>query len=308
MTNLTTLPPTTQLAYERLREYVSAADAPNTLKAYQRDLEHFRQWGGTIPASPTLVADYLVAHAEQLTIATLKRRLVGIGRAHATYGLPNPVPTELVRLTMRGIAKRHGKPQRKMKPLVKEDVLRLLVCMGTDLRGLRNQALLLIAFAGGFRRSEVVALRIEHLAFQREGVVITLPRSKTDQTGQGRKVGIPYGRGSVCPVKSLTAWLEAANITEGVVFRQVAKGNRLSGSLSPQAMVELVKEWGRDAGLEVRDLAAHSLRAGMVTSAAQAGVPTHKIMAQTGHRSVEVMSGYIRDANLFSQNAAGGLF
>jgi len=248
------------------------------------------------------------AVASQLRCATLKRRLVGIGRAHETYGLPNPVPTELVRLTMRGIAKRHGKPQRKMKPLVKEDILRLLVCMNADLRGLRNQALLLIAFAGGFRRSEVVTLRVEDLAFQREGVVITLPRSKTDQTGQGRKVGIPYGRGSVCPVKALTVWLEAASITEGVVFRQVAKGNRLGGSLSPQAMVELVKEWGRDAGLEVRDLAAHSLRAGMVTSAAQAGVPTHKIMAQTGHRSVEVMSGYIRDADLFSQNAAGGLF
>jgi integrase len=307
MKDLTSLHPTDQLAYERLREYVRAADAPATLKAYQSDLEHFYQWGGTIPAQPALVADYLVAHAEALTIATLRRRLVAIGRAHTTHTLPNPVPAELVRLTMRGIAKRHGKPQRQMKPLLKEDILCLLACMDDTLRDKRDRALLLIGFAGGFRRSELVSITVSDLEYRREGVVITLTRSKTDQEGYGRKVGIPYGRGSVCPVKSLNDWLASACISEGRIFRQVAKGGKLGGNLSALAVRELVKERAIDAGLDAADFGAHSLRSGMVTSATQAGYASHKIMAQTGHTSLEVMSRYIRDADLFTNNA-GGLF
>lgn len=307
MTDLTTLSPHTQLAYERLREYVRAADAPNTLKAYQSDLAHFRAWGGTIPAQPALVADYLVAHAESLTIATLRRRLVAIGRAHTTYALPNPVPTELVRLTMKGIARKHGKPQHPMKPLLKEDILRILACMGDSLRDTRDKALLLIGFAGGFRRSELVGIAVADLEHRREGVVITLPRSKTDQAGVGRKVGIPYGRGTVCPVKALNLWLAVARITEGPVFRQVAKGGRLGGTLSDRAVADIVKDRAIQAGLDATDLAGHSLRSGMVTSATQAGFASHKIMAQTGHTSLETLHRYIRDADLFTNNA-GGLF
>jgi integrase len=293
---------------DRLRAYVQAADAANTRTAYANDLAHFTAWGGSLPSTPQEVAAYLSAHAESLALATLKRRLVGLSRAHAALNATNPTQHELVRLTLRGIARTHGKPARKLKPLVKEDILRLLMPMDRSLRGLRNQALLLITFAGGFRRSEVVVLRLENLTFQREGVVITLTRSKTDQEGKGRQVAIPFGRGSVCPVKALTTWLETANIREGLVFRQVAKGSKLGGALSPKAVRELVREWSSTAGLDASNLGAHSLRAGMVTSAAQAGVPTHKIMAQTGHRSVEVMQGYIRDSDIFNQNAAGGLF
>jgi site-specific recombinase XerC len=284
MTDLAHLSPATQLAYERLREYVRAADAPNTLKAYKADLAHFREWGGVVPAQPSLVADYLVAHAERLSMATLRRRLVAIGRAHTTYALPNPVPTELVRLTMRGIVRRHGKPQHPMKPLLKEDVLRILACMGDTLRDTRDRALLLVGFAGGFRRSELVGITMADLEYRREGVVVTLPRSKTDQEGQGRKVGIPYGRGSVCPVKSLQAWLGMTGITEGAVFQQVAKGGRLGGVLSARAVADIVKE-----------------------RATQAGFASHKIMAQTGHTSLEMLHRYIRDADLFTDNA-GGLF
>lgn len=307
MTDLVHLSPSTQLAYERLREYVRAADAPNTLKAYKSDLAHFREWGGMVPAQPSLVADYLVAHAERLSMATLRRRLVAIGRAHTTYALPNPVPTELVRLTMKGIARKHGKPQHPMKPLLKEDVLRILACMGDSLRDTRDRALLLVGFAGGFRRSELVGITMADFEYRREGVVVTLPRSKTDQEGQGRKVGIPYGRGSVCPVKALQAWVGMAGITEGPVFRQVAKGGRLGGALSARAVADIVKERAITAGLDATDLAAHSLRSGMVTSATQAGFASHKIMAQTGHTSLETLHRYIRDADLFTDNA-GGLF
>lgn len=307
MRDLTTLHPSDQLAYERLREYVQAADAPNTLRAYQSDLRHWKAWGGVFPAPATLVADYLVAHVESLTMATLRRRLIAIGRAHATHGLPNPVASELVRLTMKGIARRHGKPQRRMKPLLKEDVLRLLACMDDSLRDTRDRALLLIGFAGGFRRSELVGIMVADLEYRREGVVITLPRSKTDQEGHGRQVGIPYGRGTVCPVKSLMAWLERANIPEGRVFRQVAKGGRVGGNLSALAVREIVKERAEAAGLDATDFGAHSLRSGLVTSATQAGHATHKIMAQTGHSSVEMMNRYIQDADLFTNNA-GGLF
>lgn len=185
MSDLSRLPPSSQLAYERLREYVQAADAPNTLKAYQADLAHFRQWGGSIPAQPSLVADYLVAHAESLSMATLRRRLVAIGRAHSTYALPNPVPTELVRLTMKGIARRHGKPQHPMKPLLKEDILRMLACMGNGLRDRRDKALLLVGFAGGFRRSELMGITVADLEYRREGVVVTLPGTRTTKRGTG---------------------------------------------------------------------------------------------------------------------------
>ena len=296
-----------KLNADRLRQYVQNADAANTRNAYQADLLHFTQWGGNLPASPQVVAAYLSAHAESLALATLKRRVVAISRAHAALNYPNPTQHELVRLTLRGIARTHGQPQRQVRPLLREDVLAIHASLGSSLRDLRDKALLLTGFCGGFRRSELVALRVCDMALVREGLVITLPRSKTDQTGQGRKIGIPYGRGLVCPVKALLAWQEAAGITEGLLFRQVLKGSKVGGPLSAHAVAVIIKQHATAVGLPAAEFSGHSLRAGLATSAAQAGYATHKIRAQTGHRSDAMLARYIRDGDLFTNNA-GGLF
>jgi integrase len=175
-------------------------------------------------------------------------------------------------------------------------------------KGTRDRALLLIGFAGAFRRSELVALTVADIANAQQGLIITLLRSKTDQEGIGRKVAIPFARGAVCPVIALQKWLEVSSITEGPIFRAVNRHGVISDtSLDPQAVAWVVKERAKAAGLDPNKYSGHSLRAGLVTSAAQMGVSSWKIRAQTGHASDAMLSRYIRDANIFVDNAAGAI-
>lgn len=308
MTVLDLTNPAHQVLKERLQPYLEEATAASTRKAYRTDLRHFQEWGGTLPATPQLVADYLVAHAATLSPVTLKRRLVAIARAHNTLSLPNPTTHELVRLTMRGITRKHGRPQKQVKPLLKEDLLLIMTTLGDSPRDCRDRCLLLIGFCGAFRRSELVALNVEDLEFVREGVLITLRRSKTDQTGEGRKIGIPYARGRVCPVQALQEWLQQASITDGAIFRSMQKnGSVTCARLSDRSVANIIKERALAAGLDANDLSGHSLRAGLATSAAQVGIASHKIRAQTGHASDTMLARYVRDGELWTDNA-GGLF
>lgn len=300
--------PSDILLQERLQDYVRAATADSTRRAYKNDLSHFKDWGGTLPCSPQLLCDYLVSFATTLAVSTLQRRLAAISRAHNTLGYTNPVQSEMVRITMRGIRRKHGTAQRQVRPLVKEDILLMLTVMGSDLKDQRDTALLLIGFCGAFRRSELVGLNVEDLEYVREGLIITLRHSKTDQTGEGRKIAIPYGRGHICPVKSLQAWLQAAGIASGPVFRPVTKGNQVQPQrLSDRAVASIIKERAEAVGINHEGVSGHSLRAGLATSAAQHGIPTHKIRQQTGHASDAMLAKYIRDGDLFNGNA-GGLF
>jgi integrase len=297
-----------QLLREKLQPYIDEATAPATRRAYKNDLAHFRAWGGTLPASVEDVAGYLAHYGDRLAPATLQRRLAAISRAHDTLGLPNPVKTELVRLTLRGICRKRGTAQRQARPLVKEDILLILTGIGEGCKAVRDAALLLIGFAGAFRRSELVGLNVEDLEFVHQGVIIHLKRSKTDQEGQGRKVGIPYGRGHVCPVKALQTWLAEAGLTSGPLFRPITRHGKLADTrLTDQSVAQVVKTRAAHVGLRAEDLSGHSLRAGLATSAAQAGVPLHKIRAQTGHASDAMLQRYVRDGDLFN-NSAGGLF
>jgi integrase len=173
------------------------------------------------------------------------------------------------------------------------------------LRGQRNRALLLLGFAGAFRRSELVALDVEDLEFQRNGVVVTLRRSKTDQEGESRRIGVPYGSSELtCPVRALQGWLELGAIIEGPVFRAVDRHGNLGGQLGDHAVARLVKEHAVLVGLDPTRYAGHSLRAGLATSAADGGASDRAIMRQTGHRSAAMVNRYVREGRLFRDNAA----
>ena len=288
--------------------YVRAAISENTRRAYAFDLRHFAEWGGHIPASDSLIARYLAEHAGTLATSTLARRLAAISKAHVTLGIPSPTKSELVRMTLRGIGRVHGKPPRRVAAAVKDDILVMVAGLGDSLKDQRDRALLLIGFAGAFRRSELVAINCSDLERVPQGVIVTVTRSKTDQAGKGRKVGIPYGCGAICPVKALNDWLEAANINQGPVFRSVSRHGHVSDKrLSPEAVALIVKARAAAAGLDPAKYAGHSLRAGLATSAAAVGVSSLKIREQTGHASDAMLRRYIRDGETFIDNAAGAL-
>jgi integrase len=292
---------------QTIADYVAAATADNTRRAYQIDLRMFLAWGGSLPASPESVDAYLVAHALVLSPVTLSRRLVAIGRAHTTLGHPNPCRADVVKTTLKGIWRVHGRPQRQVQPAIREDVFSMLAHM-TGTRGIRDRALILIGFAGALRRSELVALCHDDIAFVKEGLTILIRRSKTDQIGEGRKIAIPFARSHACPVKALTHWLDHSRIQSGPLFRIVKKAGAIGTSaLHAQSVAAIVKEYARKAGLNAEDYSGHSLRAGLITSAAKAGASSWKIREQTGHKSDAMLHRYIRDAEIFQGNAAGSV-
>ena len=293
---------------DHVASYVADSLAENTRRAYLSDLAHFESWGGCIPASDTMVASYLAAHAETLSDATLVRRLSAISKAHAASGILNPVRAELVKATLRGIRRHRGSAQREATPLLKDDLFAMLDAMGGALKDARDRALLLIGFAGGFRRSELVAIDIGSIQFMRQGVIVTIPRSKTDQLGTGRKVGIPVGRTRHCPVGALEDWIARAGLIEGPLFRPVDRHGRIHpNALTGEAVSLVIKEHVAAAAINPAGFSGHSLRAGLATSAAQAGVATWRIRAQTGHASDATLSKYVRDGELFTGNAAGAV-
>jgi site-specific recombinase XerD len=175
-------------------EYLHAAISNNTRRAYCSDLAHFIKWGGTIPASPETVTAYITEHAGIVKSTTLVRRLVSIRRAHSSQGLANPCKSDLCKTTLRGIKRVHGMAARQAAPAVREDILAMVRGL-VGLKGTRDRALLLLGFAGAFRRSELVGLDVADLEFVDRGLIVKLRRSKTDQEGTGRKIAIPYARG-----------------------------------------------------------------------------------------------------------------
>jgi site-specific recombinase XerD len=288
-------------------EYVAAATAHNTRRAYRSDLDHFLAWGGSIPSSPEQIAAYLAGHAGTHKAATLKRRVVAIGLAHTAQGLENPCAAELVRVTLRGIWRTHGMAQAQVTPAVREDILAMVRGL-TGLKGSRDRALLLLGFAGAFRKSELVGLNVTDLEFVDRGLIVHLRRSKTDQEGVGRKVGIPHARGKVCAVQAVKEWLAASGITEGPLFRPITRhGHVGQARLSGHAVAEVVKTCAAAAGLDATNYSGHSLRAGLITSAAMLGVSIWKIKAQSGHHTDAMVGRYVRDADLFTDNAAGAI-
>ncbi|MCL6600848.1 site-specific integrase [Alicyclobacillus macrosporangiidus] len=293
-------------------EYIRRSKARNTIKAYKSDWQTFSRWCDerglcSLPAEPPTVAMYLSHMADQgYRASTIGRHMISIGLAHKAKGFPSPASDETVKTVWRGIRNTIGVAPSAKAPVLVEDLRRMLAHTPDDLLGLRDRALLLVGFAGAFRRSELVSLNVEDVEFAREGLIITVRRSKTDQEGEGRKIGIPYGSHiETCPVRSLQAWLEAADIQAGPLFRSVTKGREVGAArLSDKTVARVVKKYTQRVGLDPDKFAGHSLRAGLATSAAMAGVSEREIMAQTGHRSVMMVRRYIRDGNVFRENAA----
>lgn len=280
--------------------YSAAAQSNATTRAYDADIRHFKRHGGAIPASAAMVAEYVASFAGILAVATLQHRLIAIHRAHADQGLESPMKDHLVKRTMQGIRRTLGTKQRRVTALVKDDLLEMMVHIDqqTPMKAARDKALLLIGFAGAFRRSELVALQYEDMAQFEGGVELLIRRSKTDQEGAGRTVFIPYARGGRCPVKALRSWLKLAGIATGPLFRPISRHDKVVGSkaLTPQSVALIVKSSVcKMAGDEAAKMVAgHSLRAGYCTEAANIGLQPYQIREQTGHRSDVTLARYIR--------------
>lgn len=297
---------------QRTREFMAGSRAPSTLRGYKSDWREFRAWCAdhglsALPAEADTIALYLADRSSALKVGSLQRRCSAIGEAHRAAGYDQPSTASItVRTTMAGIRRALGVAQIGKSPALTEHIQRICAQLPSTMIGTRDRALLLIGFAGAFRRSELVGLDVQDLDFQTDGLVVNLRRSKTDQEGAGRKIGIPFGSNpQTCPVRSLRAWMEAATIGIGPLFRSVNRHGQVQhGRLCAEAVALVVKKRTKGIGLDAAKYSAHSLRAGLVTSAAIAGVSDRSIMQQTGHKSHAMLMRYIRDANLFRENAA----
>ena len=298
----------------RAKAYGRAAKSTSTRREYARDWADFERYCQTrnlvaLAAEPQTVARYVAGLAGALRIATIRRRIVAISQVHQECGLETPTTHKVVREVLTGIANTHGATVRQKEALTLDLLRATLLTLQRDrnaLKATRDRALLLLGFAGAFRRSELAALDVEDLLFDRRGLTVTLRRSKTDQTGVGRAVAIPVVNvDTLCPVRAMREWLQRADVTEGAVFRTFSMPRRRgepsqlqAQRIDPKDVARLVQRVVRNAHLD-GDFAAHSLRAGFVTSAAQKHVPEVDIQRVTGHRSVATLRRYVRRATLF---------
>jgi site-specific recombinase XerD len=306
------LPATLAPDLARALELALEEKAAATRRAYGSDFQIFEAWcqghgASPLPASAETVAAFLAHDAETGSrSSTLGRRVAAIRYAHKLAGHAAPTDDERVKATMRGIRRSLGTAPSKKAPATADRIVAMALAAGDDLKGLRDRALLLIGFAGAFRRSELVALDLADLEETELGFKITIRHSKTDQEGAGQTIAIL--RGSVaCPVATLKAWLAAAGITAGAVFRSVKKGGKVADRLTAQSVAGIVKIYAERVGLDPALFAGHSMRAGFLTSAAKRGASIFKMMDQSRHKSVETLRGYVRDAEIFKDHAGSGL-
>jgi integrase len=299
---------------EQVRGYIRASKAENTLRGYKHDWGEFCAWCQTrgvapLPADPQCVAAYIAECAGRLKPGSIQRRLNAISEAHKAVGLESPTRAATVRNVMKGIRRTKGTAPRQKAAALTEDVRAMVRAVDAGIIGTRDRALILLGFAGAFRRSELVALNAEDCAFGKDGLVVNLRRSKVDQEAEGRRIGIPFGANpETCPVRNLQSWMEAAGIASGPLFRSINRHGKLRARrLSGIDVARIVKKLAKRAGLDGAKYGAHSLRAGHATSAAIAGASERSIMAQTGHRSVQMVRRYIREGSLFRENSAGKL-
>jgi len=299
---------------DEARGYVAASRSPATMRAYASDWRAFTTWCDNhavtaLPADPTTVALYMTDLARTAKTATIRRRMSSISVAHQVAGLASPTADILVRSTWSGIRRTNGVAQIAKNALLTDDIRAMVETLPESLIGRRDACLILLGFASALRRSELVALDVAEVTETNDGLVITVNRSKTDQEGEGRQIGIPYGSHPItCPVRTYRAWIEASEIDTGALFRPIDRHGRLGAErLSDRAVAIVVKRTAQAVGLDPNLVAGHSLRSGMATSAARAGATEAEIMSQTGHKSLPVLRRYIRRGSLFRDNAAAML-
>jgi integrase len=309
-------------AAQQVAASIRAAKSPATRRAYASDWRHFEQWcrrNGLVflPATPQTVALYIGYLAKPddgekpRTVATITRRLSAINMAHkaARHAPPAKMDDPLLAETFHGTCRRLGKKQKAKLPLTLDKIVQLLGAVDGPIAGTRDQALLLVGFVGALRRSELAAIRVEDLVPHRKGYTIRIPRSKTDQEGQGREVDLLLGaHDRTCPVLALENWLKVANIKEGPVFRHVGLYGNVLGGLSGDAVGRIVKRLVSRAKLDdPAEYGGHSLRAGFVTEASANGASDRQIMRQTGHKSRAMIDRYSRAEQRDRQSAVSKL-
>ena len=302
-------------AHEPANPYITAATSDNTRRTYQAAIRKFHQWGGLLPTDKDVLIAYLTHHAASLNPRTLSVHLTAISQWHHTQLLDDPTAHPDVRKTLKGIHRTHGKPKQKAKALKLEHLARMITHLENQpasVKALRDKALLLIGFFGAFRRSELVDIHIEHITFEADGIIILLPKSKTDQEGEGLLRAIPRNQTieACCPVKALKNWLDAAKITEGPVFRPITRWQQIqSKPLYVGAVNDVLKKIGQACGFDFTpELSSHSFRRGLSTSAAQENVDFQLIKQQGGWKNDDIVRGYIEEGRLLEDNAAYALF
>ena len=289
--------------------------ANNTVRAYKSDFNDFglfcaQNGFNSLPSEPKIVSLYLTyLSTKDAKMSTLKRRLVSIGIIHKLKGHYLDTKHPAIIENIMGIKRRKGSVQKGKKPILINNLKEIINVIDQqdkeDIKKFRDRSIILIGFSGGFRRNEIVSLDCDDLDFVPEGLKVNIKRSKTDQFGEGFTKALPYfDRSQYCPVVSLKKWIAISKIVSGPVFRRFVKGSKLSENrLTDQTVALLIKEYLNLAGIDSKNYSGHSLRSGFATSAAESGVEERSIMAMTGHKSTEMVRRYIKDANLFKNNA-----
>ena len=288
--------------------------ANNTLRAYKSDFKDFgafctRHGLNSLPTEPKIVSLYLTDLSKKSKISTLRRRLVSISMVHKLKGHYLDTKHPVIIENLMGIKRVKGSIQNGKKPLLINHLKSIINVIDEQkiekIKKLRDKTIILIGFGGGFRRNELISIDYEDLEFVPEGVKIIIKRSKTDQFGEGMIKGLPYFTNEIyCPVDNLKKWLEISGIKTGPVFRRFSKGSTLTDKrLTDQSVVLIMKKYLKLAGIENKNFAGHSLRAGFATVAAESGADERSIMAMTGHKTTQMVRRYIREANIFKNNA-----
>jgi len=293
--------------------------ANNTIRAYKSDFNDFdlfcvKNGFKPLPSQPKIVSLYLTyLSTKNVKMSTLRRRLVSIGVIHKLKGHYLDIKHPSIIENIMGIKRRKGSIQNGKKPLLIKNLKLIINVIDKEIKDeikkIRDRTIILIGFSGGFRRNEIVSLDYEDLDFVQEGLKITLRKSKTDQFGEGSVKGLPYfDNPRYCPVVSMQNWIEISKISSGSLFRRFSKGLKLTNNrLTDQTVALIIKEYLKLAGIENKNYSGHSLRSGFATSAAESGAEERSIMAMTGHKSTEMVRRYIKEANLFKDNALNKL-
>ena len=300
--------------HEETLANLKSSKANNTLRAYKSDFKDFgafcaKHGFNSIPTEPKVVSLYLTHLSANSKISTLRRRLVSIGIIHKLKGHYLDTKHPVIIENLMGIKRKKGSIQIGKKPILINHLKQIIDVIDNQkiqkIKKLRNRTLILIGFGGGFRRTELISIDYEDIDFVKEGVKITLKRSKTDQFGEGLLKGLPYFENiKYCPVTSLKDWIYLSKIKTGPVFRRFAKGSILTGHrLTDQSVALIIKDCLKLAGIENHNFSGHSLRSGFATVAAESGADERSIMAMTGHKTTQMVRRYIREANIFKNNA-----
>jgi len=301
--------------HEETLNNLKSSKAINTIRAYKSDFKDFGAFCAkhnfkALPTEPKIIALYLTyLSGKDAKMSTLRRRLVSIGVMHKLKGHYLDAKHPVIIENLMGIKRTKGSIQRGKKPILINHLKAIINVINEEkieeIKKIRDKTIILVGFGGGFRRSELTSIDHEDLEFVTEGVKITIKRSKTDQFGEGMTKGLPYfGSETYCPVSYLKKWIEISNIKNGAIFRRFAKGCSLtSNRLTDQSVVLLIKRYLELAGIENKNYSGHSLRSGFATVSAESGADERSIMAMTGHKTTQMVRRYIKEANLFKNNA-----